>query len=116
MAIVEDSSEDSSEDSFEDSSEDSFEDNNPAFDIALVQGPSKEYIQSMESWQVDTACTRHMGCNKEHFEELRPLDQPTWVTVGNGQKIEAQAIGTVFLLSEQRKGFRSTKNKLTHPP
>lgn len=53
--------------------------------------------QSFLKWLSDSGCTKHMAANRQYFVELKPIDKPTFVKVGNGAKIVAEGIGNVVL-------------------
>lgn len=84
-------------------------------EVAFHQGPSESYIQSLTDWNIDSACSNHMGCNKAHFDFINPLVQCTWVTVGNGAQVEAKGIGNVTLPQLQKPAFRSKRDNTIHP-
>lgn len=67
-------------------------------------------IQSLVAWLADSGCTKHMAANKSYFHAMRPLQRPTYVRVGNGEKISAEAIGDVVIhLCVKEKGIKTIR-------
>ena len=52
---------------------------------------------SKRNWIVDSGATCHMSNDKEVFNELKSLDAPQEVTLGDGHALQATAKGTVTL-------------------
>ena len=50
-----------------------------------------------DSWVIDSGATSHMCNNKNLFVELNPIPNAQEVTLGDGHKVEATAVGTVQL-------------------
>ena len=52
---------------------------------------------SRQNWNVDSCATCHMCNNKEIFSEMKSLETPLEVTLGDGHILQATAEGTVTL-------------------
>ena len=50
-----------------------------------------------ESWIIDSGATSHMCNDKSQFTKLKPISKSLQVTLADGHKVEATAIGTVSL-------------------
>lgn len=77
--------------------------------VAFVEGPLPSYNRSLIDWNTDSACSNHMGCNRDFFDFINPLTRPVWVTVGNGEQIEAKGLGDVTLLVQKSPAFTSRR-------
>lgn len=44
-----------------------------------------------------------MGSNKQCFDYIKPVDKPTYVTVGNGEKVLVKGVGSVTLPCQIKK-------------
>ena len=76
--------------------------------IALV---SKAAAKT-NKWIVDSAATDHMCSNRNDMQEIRRLDNPQNVKVGNGEFVQANYKGTVKL--EVKSGSNRTRKVKLH--
>ena len=53
--------------------------------------------EEKKKWLVDSGATKHMGNDKEQFDELTPLEKPEKIKVGDGYYVEATMQGNVKL-------------------
>ena len=78
--------------------------------IALYSGVLKSGKQSNSKWIVDSAATNHMCCDRNDMQEIKRLDNPKNVKVGNGEYVKAKFKGSVKLLvKSSSNGTRKVK-------
>lgn len=85
-----------------------------------AQGPGgKSYMalsdlrsQEHDGWVGDSGAYQHITGNKEWFSELTPLQDPESITVADGNKVYATAVGVIEV--EGFDGKKWTPNRLTN--
>lgn len=59
-----------------------------------------------EEWIIDSGASQHMCNSKESFSEMKELNQPIMIRVGNNEKVEANHIGTVKISTKVKNKLR----------
>lgn len=59
----------------------------------------QEKVNDVDSWYLDSGATDHMCNQSDWFANIRKLESPKIVRVGNGETISAEAIGDINIMA-----------------
>lgn len=60
-----------------------------------------------DGWYLDSGATNHMTSNREWFTELRQLEEPIPISLGNGKRVLAVAEGNINVLAHNNQKWVS---------
>jgi len=86
--------------------------------IAAIDGSALTGASSQgQDWVIDSGATHHMCNDEKAFQELKKLENPVSIRVGNDARIEASHIGTVAIATKVRgEGRTANLQKVLYVP